>query len=167
MHQVCEVAPQAGKGTWVPKQNQPLLGLVDQLETHTRPSPSLVDQNAVASSSKVDFISSTRQMALSNDDSATMDGFSASEEDGLAATEAVRDSVVRTSVSDMLRVECVITYEALTPVRHGTRYDSRHGDTVFLEKLRYDTAGIPQLINIFRYILYILSMIYVYFKLYN
>ena len=39
--------------------------------------------------------------------------------------------------------------------------DSRHGDTVFLEKLRYDTAGIRQLINIFRYILCILSIVYV------
>ena len=120
MHQVCEVAPQAGKGTWVPKQNQPLLGLVDQLENHTRPSPSLVDQNGVVSSSKVDCTSSTRQMDLSGDNSATMDGFSGSEEDGLTTTEAVRDLVVHTSVSDVLGVECVTSGDTMVYEEVGT-----------------------------------------------
>uniref|UniRef100_A0A2N9H7T8 Lysosomal Pro-X carboxypeptidase n=1 Tax=Fagus sylvatica TaxID=28930 RepID=A0A2N9H7T8_FAGSY len=32
-------------------------------------------------------------------------------------------------------------YEALTLVRHGTRYDTGHGDTSFLENLGYDTGG--------------------------
>ena len=56
---VNEVSQQAGKGTWVPKQTQPLLGLVDQLEMLSRPSPSLVDQSGVASSSKVACASSS------------------------------------------------------------------------------------------------------------
>jgi hypothetical protein len=119
-HQVSEVAPQAGKGTWVSKQNQPLLGLVDQLENHTRPSPSLVDQNGVVSSSKVDCTSSTRQMDLSDDDSAMVDGFSGSEEDGLTTTEAVRDLVVHTSVSDVLGVECVTSGDTMVYEEVGT-----------------------------------------------
>uniref|UniRef100_A0A2N9FLS3 Reverse transcriptase domain-containing protein n=1 Tax=Fagus sylvatica TaxID=28930 RepID=A0A2N9FLS3_FAGSY len=72
------------------------LGLVDQLEIHTRPSPALEDQNGVASSSKLEFISSTRPMALSDDDLETVDDSSGSEEDGLATTEAGRELVVCT-----------------------------------------------------------------------
>jgi hypothetical protein len=47
----------------------------------------------------------------------------------------------------------------LTLVRHGTRYDTGHGDTSFLEKLGYDTGGV----YVFLYIFYILLGInYVY-----
>jgi hypothetical protein len=50
-------------------------------------------------------------------------------------------------------------YEALTLVRHGTRYDTGHGDTSFLENLGYDTGGV----YVFLYIFYILlSINYVY-----
>jgi hypothetical protein len=87
---------------------------VDQLEIHTRPSPALEDQNGVASSSKLEFISSTRPMALSDDDLETVDDSSGSEEDGLATTEAGRELVVCTSVSDMLGGEGVMTEEEMT-----------------------------------------------------
>ena len=41
----------------------------------------------------------------------------------------------------------VLTYEALTPIRYETRYDMRHTDTTFLEKLGHNTVGIQPLIN--------------------
>ena len=55
------------------------------------------------------------------------------------------------------------TYEALTLVRHETRYDMEHSDTTFLEKLEHDMVGIQPLIDlliyIFRYILFIYRLI--------
>ncbi len=74
----------------------------------------------MASSSKLEFISSTRPMALSDDDLETVDDSSGSEEDGLATTEAGRELVVCTSVSDMLGGEGVMTEEEMTHEEVGT-----------------------------------------------
>ena len=112
--------PQADKGKWVPKQNQPIMGLVDQLETQTRPSPVLEDKNGGESSSKPEFTSSTCPMALSDDDSETVDDLSGSEEDGLDTTEAGRELMVYPAVSDVLGVEDIMTEEEASHEDEGT-----------------------------------------------
>jgi hypothetical protein len=44
------------------------------------------------------------------------------------------------------------SYEALTLVRHGIRYDTGYDDTSFLEKLGYDTGGVYVFLYIYIYI---------------
>ncbi|GMY04854.1 hypothetical protein FCV25MIE_00092, partial [Fagus crenata] len=100
--QVNEVAQRASKETWVPKQPQPSLGLVDQLEILSWPSPILIDQNK------------------SEVDSVTVEDLIASEEDGLTAEEAIRDLVLHSSVSDVFGVEGVTSDAAMEFVVAGT-----------------------------------------------
>ena len=66
---------------------------------------------------------------------------------------STRGSLGRTSLPASLlkckdNILCRVSpYEALTPVRHKTRYNTGHNDTAFLEKLGHDTVGIQPLIN--------------------
>ena len=50
-----------------------------------------------------------------------------------------------------LEENIIKSYEALTLVRHGIRYDTGHDDTSFLEKLGYDTEGVYVFLYIFLY----------------
>ena len=81
----------------------------------------LEDQNGGESSSKLEFISSTCPMALSDDDSKTVDDSSRFEEDGLDTTEVGQELVVCPSVSDVLGVEGVKTEEEMTHEEEGTK----------------------------------------------
>ena len=51
-------------------------------------------------------------------------------------------------------------YEALTLVRHGTRYDTGHGDMSFLENLGYDTGGVYVFLYTFRHKLCLFMVFY-------
>ena len=59
-------------------------------------------------------------MALSDDDSETVDDLSGSEEDGLDTTEAGRELMVYPAVSDVLGVEDIMTEEEASHEDEGT-----------------------------------------------
>ncbi|GMY17704.1 hypothetical protein FCV25MIE_12943, partial [Fagus crenata] len=111
---VNETAPKPDKGIWVPKQTQPVLGLVDQLELISQPRPAMVDHNGEASSSQMVGVSSSHRV-LHDEDSETVDSVSEEdeitaeevEEEESTAEEVIRDLVLHLSISAEPGIECV------------------------------------------------------------
>ena len=117
---VNEAAPRPDKGIWVPKQTQPVLGLVDQLELISRPSPTMVDHSGKASSSQVVCVSSSHRV-LHDEDSETVDSVSEEdeitaeevEEEESTAEEVIRDLVLHSSISAEPGIKCVTLDNAM------------------------------------------------------